>query len=164
MKQFDEIVALLKDAFPERIAEKDAMQPFIEVLPEYLIEICRFLHTHDALFFDSLSCISGIDNGLKENTMEVIYHLYSIPYNHKLTLKTILPRPSSSEETAKTNSLTSIWKSADWMERETFDLFGITFEGHPDMRRILLPADWEGFPLRKDYEEQEYYHGIKVKY
>jgi NADH-quinone oxidoreductase subunit C len=91
--------------------------------------------------------------------MEVIYNLYSIPYNHHLTVKVMLDRAEPAVE-----SLTAIWKTADWHEREAYDLLGIRFNNHPDLRRILLPEDWEGHPLRKDYEHQEYYRGIKVEY
>ena len=91
--------------------------------------------------------------------MEVIYHLYSITKNLHFVIKVVLDR-----ETPSVPSITSIWGTANWHERETFDLFGIHFEGHPDLRRILLPANWEGFPLRKDYTTQEYFHGVKVDY
>ena len=162
-KSVEEILELVQKQFPEVTAE-EAMQVTILVKVEDLLPLCQFLHTNDQLFFDSLSLISGVDNGPEAGSMEVIYHLYSIPFGHSLVLKTLLGRPSSAKDTVETQSVISIWKSANWMERETFDLLGITFKDHPDLRRILLPADWEGFPLRKDYQEQEYYHGIKVKY
>ena len=111
------------------------------------------------MYFDSLSCVTGIDNGPEKNTMEVVHNLYSIPYNHHLMLRVELDRENPGVE-----SLSSIWKTADWHERETFDLFGIHFANHPDLRRILLPNDWEGYPLRKDYQEQEKYHGMTVVY
>jgi NADH-quinone oxidoreductase subunit C len=106
-----------------------------------------------------LSCVTGIDNGPETNTMEVAYNLYSIPFNNHLMIKATLPRDNPQVETVST-----IWKTADWHEREAFDLFGIIFLNHPDLRRILLPADWEGHPLRKDYRHQEYYRNIKVEY
>lgn len=124
-----------------------------------LIENMQKLQADDQLYFDQLSCITGLDNGPEANSMEVIYQLYSIPFNHHLTVKVRLDR-----EQPVLPSLTSVWKSADWHEREAFDLLGIQFENHPDLRRILLPADWEGHPLRKDYEHQEYYRGVKVAY
>jgi len=128
-----------------------------------LLEVAQFLHTHPSTYFDSLSCITGVD--VPENqVLEVIYHLYSIPYNLHLALKVIVPRNQEGEALPEVPSLTPIWKGADWHERETYDLLGINFVGHPDLRRILLPADWEGYPLRKDYEAQTYYHGIKVAY
>jgi NADH-quinone oxidoreductase subunit C len=106
-----------------------------------------------------LSCLTGIDNGPEAATMEVVYNLYSIPFNHHVALKVILPR-----ENPVVDSVIDIWKTANWHERELFDMYGITVNGHPDMRRILMPADWEGYPLRKDYRQQEYYRDIKIEY
>jgi NADH-quinone oxidoreductase subunit C len=96
--------------------------------------------------------------------MEVIYNLYSIPFEHSLMLKIIFPRNKEDEPLPVVPSVSAIWRTADWHEREAFDLVGISFSNHPDLRRILLPEDWVGYPLRKDYEAQEYYHGIQVKY
>ena len=100
-----------------------------------------------------------MDNGPAKGTLDVLYHISSIPLEHAVILKLTVER-----EGQKVPSLASLWRTADWHEREIFDLFGLEFSGHPDLRRILLPADWEGHPLRKDYVEQEKYHGIKVKY
>jgi NADH-quinone oxidoreductase subunit C len=100
-----------------------------------------------------------VDNGVESGTMEVIYHLYSIPFNQSLALKVILSR-----ENPELESVTSVWKTANWLEREVYDMFGITFHNHPDLRRILMPADWKGYPLRKDYKHEEYYRGIKIDY
>jgi NADH-quinone oxidoreductase subunit C len=124
-----------------------------------LIKICENIFSDPSTYFDQLSCITGVDNGPQVNTMEVIYHLYSIPFNQSMALKVILPR-----ENAEVESVCSIWKSANWMEREVYDMFGIQFKNHPDLRRILMPADWEGYPLRKDYQHQELYRDIQVKY
>ncbi|MFT5642226.1 MAG: NADH-quinone oxidoreductase subunit C [Cyclobacteriaceae bacterium] len=121
--------------------------------------ICQFLHEDSGYYFDQLSSLTGLDNGEAANTMEVIYHLYSIPKDYRMALKVILPR-----ENPEIDSVADIWRTADWHEREAFDLLGIQFKGHPDLRRILLPTDWEGYPLRKDYQEQEKYHGMTVKY
>jgi NADH-quinone oxidoreductase subunit C len=122
-----------------------------------LPRLCHQLWSTPDFFFDQLSCITGIDNGPEVNTMEVIYTLYSIPFNQSINLKVVLDRQNPEVE-----SITSIWKSAHWLERETFDMYGIKFLNHPDLRRILMPADWEGFPLRKDYQEQETYRNIKL--
>lgn len=124
-----------------------------------LIRVAQELYTNPQTYFDQLSCVTGIDNGPEAKTMEVIYHLYSIPNNSSLALKVILSR-----ENLIVPSLCQVWKSANWLERETYDMYGILFEGHPDLRRILMPADWEGYPLRKDYAEQERYREIQVKY
>lgn len=143
------------------------IQPQLTVPKEQLSAICRELHTNPQTYFDFLSCITGVDNGPGKGTMEVIYHLYSIPFNHHIILRIELPRPAEASEISSlpvAPSVTDIWKTADWHEREIFDMFGINFEDHPDLRRILLPKDWEGYPLRKDYKTQDYYHGIKVIY
>lgn len=126
------------------------------VAADKLVEIARELHTNPETYFDQLSCVTGIDT---VNNMEVIYHLYSIPFNRSLALKVILPRDNPTVP-----SLCSVWKTANWLERETYDMYGIIFEEHPDLRRILMPADWEGYPLRKDYKEQEKYRDVQVKY
>ncbi len=122
-----------------------------------LLAVCKNLWSDPSTYFDQLSCITGLDNGPEAGTMEVIYTLYSIPFNHSLMLKVVLPR-----EKPEIESVSSVWKSAEWLEREVFDLYGIQFINHPDLRRILMPADWEGFPLRKDYREQDTYRNIKL--
>jgi NADH-quinone oxidoreductase subunit C len=131
----------------------------ITVSTKNLLEVVKILHTDPDFYFDMLSCITALDNGKEANTMEVIYNLYSIPFNHHLMLKVILPR-----EKPEIDSVISVWRTADWQEREAFDMYGIVFKGHPDLRRILMPADWEGYPLRKDYQTQEEYKGVTVKY
>lgn len=137
----------------------DVPQPYLVIEKKALKNICLFLKENEHLFFDYLACITGIDNGVEAATMEVIYHLNSIPYQHQLVLKVVLPR-----EQPVIDSVNDVWRTADWHEREAFDLVGIIFNNHPDLRRILLPDDWQGHPLQKDYIEQEGYHGIVVKY
>ncbi len=124
-----------------------------------IVELCSFLRTEKQLYFDSLSCLTGLDNGPEKGIMEVVYTLYSIPYNYSLNIRCELDRTLP-----QIPSVSTVWRTADWHEREAFDLFGINFLNHPDLRRILLPTDWEGFPLLKDYSHQEKYHGITVKY
>lgn len=164
---FEEIRNIIAAKFGSDVIVKEdntQAQPQLSVKMDALTAICQELHTHPDTYFDYLSCLTALDNGPAKGTMEVLYHLYSIPYNHALVLKVEVSRNREGEELPKVPSVTSIWKSADWHEREAYDMFGILFEGHPDLRRILLPADWEGYPLRKDYAQQEYYHGIKVSY
>jgi NADH-quinone oxidoreductase subunit C len=139
-------------------------QPVLTVAIEKLEAICRFLHESDLLYFDFLSCITAIDNGPGLGTMEIIYNFTSIPYEHNLMLKITFPRNVEGQPLPAIPTVSHIWRTADWHEREAFDLMGIEFTGHPDLRRILLPEDWQGHPLRKDYHAQERYHGIYVRY
>lgn len=160
MLPFDEIFSLVKEvAQHEALADMTASPAAIKLDPADLKIVCERLHSDERTFFDMLSCVTPIDNGPQAGTMEIIYNLYSIPYNHHVGLKIIMPR-----DNAKVDSLVSIWKTANWHEREAFDMFGISFNGHPDLRRILMPGDWEGHPLRKDYKHQEYYRSIKIDY
>ena len=166
-KTFPEFKALLIERFGEAIVlheQPAAMQPSLTVPTDKIAEICQFLHESPDTYFDLLECLTALDNGSEKNTMEVIYHLYSIPYEHALVLKIVSPRNAEPGRLPQVPTVSHIWRTADWHEREAYDLLGIHFSGHPDLRRILLPADWQGFPLRKDYEEQELYHGLKVKY
>ncbi len=163
----ENIIELITETLGDEVIEdKDlsASPQALIIKAEHIEPVCALLHAHDSTYFDMLSCITGVDNGPEAGTMEVIYNLYSIPYDGHLMLKCLLKRPEREEDMPSIATLSGIWRTADWLERETYDLLGINFEGHPDQRRILLPADWEGFPLRKDYQHQEYYHGIKVEY
>jgi NADH-quinone oxidoreductase subunit C len=103
-----------------------------------------------------------VDNGTEAGNIDLVYHLTSIPFEKSVILKVQIDRMLGDKD--KIDSVSSVWRTADWHEREIYDFFGVKFNNHPDLRRILLPADWEGHPLRKDYQEQETYHGIKVKY
>ena len=163
---FQEITEIVVSAFGHHHIETDTKgpQPILIVPVEQIAAICRFLHEDERLYFDYLACVTGIDNGPGLATMEVVYNLTSIPYGHDLMMKTIFPRNIPGQPIPTVSTVSDIWRSADWHEREAFDLVGINFEGHPDLRRILLPEDWEGHPLRKDYVAQERYHGIYVKY
>jgi len=129
-----------------------------------VLEVCQELYQNDQLYFDMLSCITGIDNGVELGTMEVVYNLYSIPNEQSLMLKVVLDRNNKNEPMPSLPTVSHIWKTAEWHEREIYDLLGIEFSNHPDMRRILMPADWVGHPLRKDYQDMERYRGMSVVY
>jgi NADH-quinone oxidoreductase subunit C len=123
------------------------------VVPEKIVPVCRYLR--DELKFVRVSGISGIDRYPMEPRFEVLYLLHSIERNERLKLKVALPGDHPVVE-----SVTSVWVGADWYERETFDLFGVTFTNHPDLRRIMMPDEWEGHPLRRDFPT----HGHKYSY
>ncbi|GAB3887562.1 NADH-quinone oxidoreductase subunit C [Spirosoma agri] len=161
---FLELTTILTAEFgPELEANTQGLQPSLTVPTGQLVAICQFLRDDDRLFFDLLACVTAIDNGPETNTMDVIYNLTSIPYEHNLMLKVSVSRTTGSSQLPSVPSIAHIWRTADWHEREAFDLVGIRFDGHPDLRRILLPTDWVGHPLRTDYQEEEQYHGIKTK-
>ena len=159
MLDFQQLVEIVKRITGD-IREDEKATPKAIVVPASEIKgICTELYQNPSTYFDMLSCLTGIDNGTEANTIEVVYNLYSIPFNHHLMLKVILPR-----ENPVIDSVSEIWRTANWHERETAEMFGIVFNGHPDLRKLLLPADWEGHPLRKDYQHQELYRDVKVKY
>jgi len=147
--------------FGEKIAGEGlaAASPFTVVVKDAVAEVALFCKSDPELAFDNLMCLSGVDFP-KENPprMEVVYHLYSYVHLHTFALKVQLPRESPALPTVE-----GVWGVANWHERECFDLLGIVFLGHSDLRRILLPDDWEGHPLRKDWQDPEYYHGLHVK-
>jgi NADH-quinone oxidoreductase subunit C len=161
MQPFDQILALVKSACAQSEVTVDEVSTpkIITVAASDLVSVCQKLKTDSSVFFDMLSCVTAIDNGPQASTVEVVYNLYSIPFNHHVALKVVLPR-----DNAEVNTVSEVWKTANWHEREAYDMFGIEFTNHPDLRRILMPGDWEGFPLRKDYKQQEYYRDIKVEY
>jgi len=107
------------------------------------------------LEFDFLMCITALDNGDSKN-FTIAYNFHSNKHNHSIEIRV------SVADGEDVPSLSSIWKTADWHEREAFDMMGIKFTGHPELKRILLPEDWEGFPLRKNYEVADYYHGVPI--
>jgi len=142
----------LRNEDPEWVAGvTDALGEVTATIPTASIaDVCFFLKSkHD---FDLLADVCGADRGPEEDPrFEVNYHLFSTVHFQRLRLKVLV-----SEDNPKIESVTSIWKTADWHERETYDLFGVVFDGHPDLRRILLPSDFDGHALRKDYPLRGY--------
>jgi NADH-quinone oxidoreductase subunit C len=116
----------------------------LEIASEKIGGVCRFLKQERQ--FVRLCTVTGVDRYPREPRFEVVYHLHSIEHHQRVRLKCRLPGDNPEIE-----SVTSVWRGANWFERETFDLFGIRFRNHPDLRRIMMPEDWEGYPLRKDY-------------
>ena len=158
----EEIYDVLVDKFGEAILGIDTElvgDTSIQIAPTAISDVCQFLADTDTLAFDSLMCLSGVDLGVKEDVFSVVYHLHSMKHHHYVVLRASVPKTD-----AHIPTVSHIWKTADWHERETYDLYGILFEGHTDLRRILLPDDWEGYPLRKDYQEPDFYRGMRVPY
>ncbi len=119
---------------------------------EHIVAACEFLKAAPGYQFNFLSDLCGFDRGPEEEPrLEVNYHLFSTSQHHRLRLKVLL-----NEEDARVPTVTTVWRTANWHERETFDLFGVIFDGHPDLRRILLPDDWQGHALRKDFPLRGY--------
>ncbi|MBM4174607.1 MAG: NADH-quinone oxidoreductase subunit C [Ignavibacteria bacterium] len=169
-----EILGLLQEKFADQSFElKENISEQILIVPASILkEACYFLKDDERLSFDSLMNLSGVDlaDGEKKTfedgsfeyvggNLASVYHLHSINRDHKLTLKVIVPKDNPRIPTVE-----KIWRTADYHEREAFDLFGIVYEGHHNLIRILLPYDWEGYPLRKDYKVPEFYQGMKVPY
>ena len=157
--KIEEIYKKLQKTFADKILETDfeVGEPIIGIEPQSIAEVCGFLKSETDLKFTSLSCLSSVD--LDEENLQAVYHLHSMDHNHKVTLGLVVPKNAT-----KIPSVAGVWRTADWHEREAFDLMGFEFEGHPDHRRILCPDDWEGHPLRKDYVVQEMYNGMPVPY
>ena len=146
----ENLETILRERFPEALLSFSLNHdlPDVTVEPSRLVDLCRFLRDDPALQFDYLCLLGGTDWPAK-NQIEVFYHLGSMVLNlprHRVILRVFLDRAAP-----QVDSLAGVWKAADWQERETYDLLGVEFRGHPDLRRILLPSVWEGYPLRKDY-------------
>jgi len=140
------VVAALVEAVPDGVsaAKLDRGELTLEIVAERIVEVCHFLK-HDQKFV-RLSTVTGVDWYPEEPRFEVVYHLHSPERNERLRLKCRI-----AGENPEIDSVTGVWQGANWYERETFDLFGVNFRNHPDLRRIMLPDSWEGHPLRKDY-------------
>jgi NADH-quinone oxidoreductase subunit C len=155
--------AAIYQALETRFANKvgqfkgDVPEPYLSVDSKTIVDVCRFLRDEKGLNFEVLSDLTALD-WPKDEKIQVVYHLYSYSQKHQIVLKADLPRSNPRIATVE-----GIWKVANWFEREVYDLFGVIFDGHSDLRRIMLPEDWVGYPLRKDYVEQEEYDGISTQ-
>ena len=148
------IAAALQREHPEWVNEVvEALGETTIVTPrEHIVAACAWLKATPGLDFNFLADLCGFDRGPEEEPrFEVNYHLFSTTRHHRVRLKVVL-----SEDDAHVPTVTSIWRTANWHERETYDLFGVVFDGHPDLRRILLPDDWQGHALRKDFPLRGY--------
>ena len=140
------LVKKLKEKFGAGIGDASEFigQLSVQVASERILEICDYLKQDDKTQFDYLSDLTCVHYPERASApFEIVYNLFSIPKNERVRLKV--------GTTGRVESVTSVWPAANWLEREVFDLFGVEFAGHPDLRRLLLPPDWVGYPLRKDY-------------
>jgi len=154
-----EIYTDLSAKFGDKILEfvvEETSNPTVVIKPTAVAEICTYLKDSEALQFDSLMNLAGLDTD-GESDLSVIYHLHATELDHYISLKTFTNR-----ETSVVDSVANIYRTADWHEREVWDLYGIKFTGHPDLKRILLEEDWEGHPLKKDYVAAEFYRGMRI--
>ena len=151
----------LRERFPDVPFERQegvAVRDYTLYLPaDRLVEVCTFLRDDPGLEFTMLSWVGGVDLLPRQPRFEVVYHLLSIAHNRRIVLKVRLD-----ESDPRVPTVTGVWLTANWHERETWDFYGIVFDGHPDLTRILLPEEWEGWPLRKDsplgYQEVSFTH------
>ncbi|MBN1944276.1 MAG: NADH-quinone oxidoreductase subunit D [Bradymonadales bacterium] len=152
-----QIHARLVERFAEAVLgfEQELIDPAIAVAAGRIREIAQYLRDDAALQMDFLRCLTGVD---RRETLEVVYHLLSTVHLHTIVLKVQV-----APDGARVDSVWDLWRTAEWYEREAFDLLGIGFTGHPDLRRIMMPDDWEGHPLRKDYVFSGEYHGITAE-
>jgi len=148
MAKIDEVVTTIKEKFPQAVEETVCFRDehTIRVKREHLLEVSRFLKEDPATTFNFLSDLCGVDYMGREPRFEVVYHLYSMEHKHRLRMKVSL-----AESDLSIPSVVSIWRTANWHERECFDLLGITFSDHPDLTRILAPDGFTDHPLRKDF-------------
>ncbi len=152
----NEIEALLRQQFGEKVLESklEGFSPSSVIDPTAILEVSRFIRDDENLKMDHLELLGGVDY---KDRIEVVYVVNSLTYGHRYMLKCRLPRDNPRIQTVE-----SVWKVANWHEREAYDMFGIVFEGHSDLRRILCPEDWEGYPLRKDYRFPKTYRDMPV--
>ena len=155
-----EIYASLTSTFSElglELVEEETLNPLVIVPAAKVLDVATYLKEDEGLQFDALMNLAGYDPG-GEAELEVVYHLYSTALDHYISLKTRTAR-----EDGHVASVANLYRTADWHEREAYDMFGMRFDGHPDLKRILLEEDWEGYPLKKDYVPAEFYRGMRIE-
>lgn len=171
------LVDQLKNKFGDLItgANLENVDPWVEVAPEGIVPVSTYLRDEPSFAFDYCNSVTAVDycepdpkKAAKvtwQPHLEVVYHLFSMKHKHSLVLKVMLPRWKGDlpGDLPEVPSVAGVWRTADWHERECYDLLGVRFTDHPNLRRILCPEDWEGHPLRKDYEMPLEYHGIRGK-
>ena len=155
----EEIFQALRQKTGDAVREirTDVQQPYILVDPSRMADVALVLRDDPALSFDYCSCVSGVD--YSDGTLGAVYHLASMTHKHKIVLKAIVPA-----DNPHVRSTADVWGGANWHEREAYDMMGIVFDGHPDLRRLLCPDDYPGHPLRKNFQVPEFYNGMKVPY
>jgi NADH-quinone oxidoreductase subunit C len=149
-----QLVTALKREHPDWVTDvTEALGEVTAVVPrEHIVEVCSLFKTSSEGEFNFLADLCGVDRGVEEEPrFEVNYHLFSTTKYHRLRLKVLL-----NEDDVRVPTVTGVWRTANWHERETYDLVGVVFDGHPDLRRILLPDDWQGHALRKDFPLRGY--------
>lgn len=149
---FEAIAAHLKDRYAAAVLEVDAGNkiPFVRVQPGAVADLARYLKGNAEFAFDFLVYIAGVDYPAEEK-ITLVYHFFSYKHRHAFMMKADVPRAGG-----RAASLTSVYAAADWLEREVYDLFGVTFEGHPNLTRILTPEGFVGHPLLKDFTSDDY--------
>jgi NADH-quinone oxidoreductase subunit C len=143
-----EIAAALAGEFPDEVIDERSFrgQVAVAVHRDNILDVCHFLYDDPRIEMNFLSDLCAVDFPDRALRFEVVYNLYSLGHRHRIRIKAPVP-----EDDLVIDSVVPIWRAADWFEREVYDLFGVTFRGHPDLRRLLLPDNWRGYPLRKDY-------------
>ncbi|MFZ5832726.1 MAG: NADH-quinone oxidoreductase subunit C [Planctomycetota bacterium] len=167
----------LREQFGEAVggASLEAIDPWIEIQAAALPAVCQYLRDEPDLRFDMLHLVSAVDFFTADPKaaakvdwqphLQVVYHLSSFTHRHRIVLKVMLPRWKDDVpgQLPEVPTISHLYNTADWHEREVYDLSGVRFTGHPDLRRILCPEDWPGHPLRKDFEMPAEYHGIPTR-
>ncbi|RRR99247.1 NADH-quinone oxidoreductase subunit C [Glycomyces terrestris] len=155
---FDEVVGALRELLGEDVTRAvvvDRGELTIYIAPDRTEAVCKAMRDDEGLRFELCNSVSGVDYPDQRNRLHVVYHLTSMTYRRRVRLETAVGL-----DNPVVHSVTSVYPTADWQEREAYDMFGVVFEGHPHLTRILMPDDWEGHPQRKDYP----LGGIDIEY